>query len=596
MPTLAEKISFAERHIRTKEGVPFSLKGREWVRDQFWKAADGFKLWRAPNRDPCAECAVRIGEIVETPADNDTKSCACGGLVSEPILVTVLILDRGDGKTFNLMAYSMATMFLGRGKSIAALWAAEDQGSQIFAENWQAAIDRAPPLRSRCEIAGTPPILSVPKQASMLEVLAASARSVTGRRRTHVIVDEARDVEAKTLMALLPSTNAVGGVECPSGHVQLTPEDVARMGNVPTTCSACGKPLAEWWPRIILASATGVIGGTERDWLHELQELLEATPHPNYHLFTAAAYGRSLNPRKNEKVSGAIEAVFGQLPSTKHYTAAEYGGGWTAKGEDVLTVADVKAVMDPNLENEEGSPNRCVGFLDTSTTVEKTSLVILADDAKRSSHPYEHVYLSYLDFWWPGHGKQKAARRVPDADVKRTIEAVVPMYRGLSTLEIDPKAGGKAEPEYMWPIIMLKELRQGAGDWRRKLRVWPNRADLSDVGWDLFIARVHDHTIRLQFCQEILDEIKGIMLQRSKYSDRKPTVTDRNRHVMHRDITQAIACCCWLAQREEQRSLRGSSMAAMLKRQSAATKEKSDGDRTHGSMSVFGGKFGPDSF
>ena len=44
MPTLAEKIKFAEEHIRNKEGIRFSLKGRDWVRDQFWLPADGFKL------------------------------------------------------------------------------------------------------------------------------------------------------------------------------------------------------------------------------------------------------------------------------------------------------------------------------------------------------------------------------------------------------------------------------------------------------------------------------------------------------------------------------------------------------------------------
>jgi hypothetical protein len=578
MPTLADKIAFAENNIRTSEGGRWSLKGREWVRDEFWLPADGFKLWRHPEREACKDCLERIGEYVEAPADNPTKACACGGLVSEPVLVTILNLDRGDGKTFNLMGYSLATLFKARNKTISALWASEDQGKRIFEETWQTTLDQAPALSRHYRVSGTPPILDVPRTNSMMEVVSSSHRSGTGRRRTHIFADEARDIEARTITSLLPSTNAVGGLECPTGAkacVRLTPEDVER-GNAPETCSACGQRLVEWWPRIILVSASGILGGTERDWLYELVAELTETPHPNYHLFTSEKWGRALNPRKNAKVSGAISDVFGKLPSTRHYINAEYGNVWTQKGEDVITAADIKRVMDRGLFNEEGTSNRAVGFLDTSTTKEKTSLVILAEDAALSTTPWEHVYLSYLEWWWPGHGALRHRKTIDDVEVKKSLEAVVPLFPNLVVLEIDPHAGvGRKNPDAIWPVILMRELRQGAGSWRRKIRPWSGNTDTSDVGWDDLIERTDKGTIRLQYSEEIIDEIKGVTLRRAS-GKRGPHIADRNREVMHRDITEAIANCLYLIKVEQARGRAGrSSIAERLKRTSAATSETS---------------------
>jgi hypothetical protein len=598
MPTLADKLTFAEKFIKNKEGVPFSIKGREWVRDEFWRAADGWKLWRREGSDPCVDCLALAGDIIEHPADNLTAKCECGGLVAEPILVTVLNLERGDGKTFNLMGYSLATIFKGRNKSVAALWSSEDQGSQIFEEIWNEAIERRPELRTRCEVFGNPPQIWVPKTRSRMEVMASSHSSVTGRRRTHIMVDEARDVDARTVMALLPSVNAMHGFECPNGHVQLTPEELEAMaGKVPKKCSACGERLGEWWPRIIIASASGVIGGTEKDWLYELVEELEANPHPNYHLFTSAKWGRPLNPRKSIMVSNALESVFSKLSSTRHYMAAESGNQWTRKGEDVISAAGVKRIMDAGLHNEEGTSNRCVGFMDTSTSIDKTSMVILAEDKERSTKPYEHIYLSYLEYWWPGHGRHGQQRKVDDVDVKRCIETLLPLYPNLDDFQIDLKAGvAKDNPDYLWPTIMLRDLRNGIGAWRRKLRGWRPDADAADVGWDLFIGRVEEQTVRLQMNQEILEEIKGLMRVVPKSSDRKATIADRNRRVMHKDITQAIACACWMIAKQQMRARLGGGIADRIRRSSSATQSAKTkfGDRDHQGSIL--GKLGENSW
>lgn len=557
MSVVDEKIAFAEKHIKNKEGVPWRLEGREWIRDEFFLPADGWKLWKYEDSEPCASCVDRIGEIVEHPDDNPTTKCNCGGLCAEPILVTVLNLERGDGKTFNLMAYTLATLFRAKNKSMAAMWASEDQGARIFNDNWGEAIRQAPALNNpkRCKIHGNPPQMDCPATRSRLGVLTASHRSGTGSRLTHILADEARDIAARTMMALLPSVNAMHGVECPSGHVQLTPEDVERMGKVPSKCSACGRRLAPWWPRIIIVSAAGVLGGTERDWLFELVEHLEATPHKNYHLFTSAKYGKPLNPRKSEMVTSAMTDVFGALPSTRHYVAAEYGNQWSQVGEDVMQPSDIKRVMDASLHNEEGTSAKSIGFLDTSLTVEKTSLVILSE-APDSTVPWERVYMSFLEFWWPGHGGCRAWKRVKPSVVKQTLESVLPLFPNMARFVIDTKTGARRETKEAWPVIMFRELRTGSGDWRKKIEPWKGGEDESVIGWDLFTERVIDGTITLQKSKEIVDEIKGVMMSRPKQSDRPAKVVDRNRQHMHKDITQSLADLCYLIKREQLRTRR----------------------------------------
>jgi hypothetical protein len=553
-----EKIAFAAKHIRNKEGVRWSIKGREWIRDEFWLPADGWKLWRYDDTEPCETCADRIGEIMSHPADNPTAGCKCGGLCAEPILVTILDLERGDGKTFNVMAYSMATGFKARNKSMIALWSSEDQGKRIFAENWKAAIDQAPALSNprRSKIHGDPPRLEFLPTRSSFQVLSASHRSGTGGRNTHIIVDEARDVPARTVIALLPSINAMHGIECPAGHVQLTPEDVADMRQVPDKCSACGRRLTEWWPRVIIASAAGVLSGNESDWLCELEEKLEAEPHKNYHLFSSKKWGKPLNPRKSQRVTDAVTEVFGVLPSTRHYVAAEYGNQWTQPGEDVMGPDDIKRIMDGSLTNLETSAPT-IGMLDTSDKVEKTSLVLLSDDVERSTFPWEHVYMSWLEFWWPGHGKCRKWRRIKEAVVKEAMETVLPLFPGLVRFVIDTKIGAKKEAKEAWPVIMLRQLKtEGRESWRKKLEPYRGTADDSDMGWDFLTARVLDQTLRLQKEKAIIEEIKGVMVLRPKQSDKPAKVVDRNRRVMHKDITQTLADLCWLIKREQLRGRR----------------------------------------
>ena len=58
MPSLADKVTFATKHITTPDGEPFSLKGREWVLDQMWRPLDGWKLWPEKRGELCIDCGI----------------------------------------------------------------------------------------------------------------------------------------------------------------------------------------------------------------------------------------------------------------------------------------------------------------------------------------------------------------------------------------------------------------------------------------------------------------------------------------------------------------------------------------------------------
>ncbi len=531
MTSLKDKIAFAEKYIEAKEGHKFTIKGRDWVRDEFFKPADGFKLWKKAGVPPCESCLDLIGEIIEHPKDNPTtkeahKKTGCPGLTAEPIIVTLINLQRQDGKTFSSMAYALSTLFKAKNKSFALLAASEQQAESLFAETYLEAINRNPVLRKRCYT--TRRTLSMEKRGNRLEALSTSHKSVTGRSRTHILIDEARDIEARVAMALIPSIFAMHGVECPRGHVQISAED---MDKAPDECSACGARLTPWYGRIIITSSAGILSGDDKDWFNDTINELEANPHPNFHVFRS---DRALNPRKSAKIINAMEEVFGRVDSTKSYIAAEVGNTWTRPGEDFLSKSIIKMCVDNRLKNEDGCTARCVGFLDTSRTIEKTSLVILADDLEKSDTPWEYTYITQLDVWDPA--KQKGGV-IDEEVIYQHLRALLPLFPGLITCPVDTRVNP-------WAIRLVKRLKQESG-YGRAICGWNKRGAESQAGWTLLEERLMKKTIRMPNHEGMQDEF--INLKRKYAANGQVHIVDRDRRKSHKDITESLAVCVYLA-------------------------------------------------
>ena len=193
MPTLEQRVKFAESCIKNKDGRPWSIKGRDWILEEFWGPCDGYKLWPNDVASLCDTCAERSGEILEWDwkvADN--LGCAdCAGLRLEPIIMTVLNLPRREGKTFNSAAFGLSTGCLTPRRFVTFMAGAKDQTDTLLQENYGVAIDQSAKLQKHCKLVGSQ--IRFPKTKSKIECVATAA-SVTGRGRSHIIMDEARDV------------------------------------------------------------------------------------------------------------------------------------------------------------------------------------------------------------------------------------------------------------------------------------------------------------------------------------------------------------------------------------------------------------------
>jgi hypothetical protein len=537
MPTLAQRIDFAEKYVTNKEGTPWSLKGREWVRDEFWRAADGYKLWRPVNGEPCEECKDSIGEIIEHPSDNHTRhqehaATGCVGLDVYPIVITALNLIRQDGKTFNAMGMALADMAVGKNISIALLAASEDQVKTLFDENYRQAVEGNPKLDKRFSVTGLR--LSCAKTNSFLEALPASAKSVTGRTRRKVLIDEARDVPSEVAWALIPAIQAMSGVECPRGHVSRIDADaaMAALNGPAQECTACGDRLQPFFGRVVATSSSGVSGDDDDYWFRELIEQTEREPSPYVHVFRSST---PLNPAKSPMVANALVSVFGSLESMKHYVHADMTNEWTTKGNDFITAAEVGRCIDPRLKNRDECPDPCVGFLDTSDSGDKTSLVMLASDPLGLA-PWERAYTPLIEWWDPA---KMPGGVIDENEVLRRCTEILPLYTQLKILAVDTRG----RP---WAVRLVKALRKlgfnVVEEWNK------STSHEADAGWSELGRRIRAMTVRLIDDPEMRKEFRGLKVK--KREDKPDKVTDKNRRKSHKDITESLATCCYLAAME----------------------------------------------
>ncbi|MEK0431101.1 MAG: hypothetical protein RL139_905 [Gemmatimonadota bacterium] len=534
---LDRRVAFAEKYVTDSKGRRFSLEGREWVRDELWRALDGFKLWPVDRDRLCSRCVTRVGEIVLDPEEANAVEHAgdCAGLEAAPIIVTVACLERRAGKTFNSAAYVLSTLFLLYWRSIAYVAAAFGQTAALVLDNFTRPIDQSKALGKLARIVGN--TIAVEKTKSRFEFVPTSHRSITGRGRTIVIIDEARDVAARTAMALLPSVLESHGYECPNGHVRLDEgaEPLDRR------CTACGTKLRRWQGRILIMSSAGLSDGAgEHDWFRELVTQLEQEPQKNYHLIRMDS---GANPLKSSEASDALSAVFGRMESTQAHISVELGNQFARPGDDAVTEAQIKAILDKRLVNAEGSTRRSVGFLDTSDVTELTSIVIMAEEdaaPDAPAAPWARLFSERIDYWRPA---DQEGHTIDERLILAHLDVYMPLFPMLTKLAVDVR--GRPWAERLVKYVTVHR------PWGRRVIRFTGR-DLERVaGWSLFRQRVQARppTIRLQDHPVLRKELGGLRVK--PRPDGSVDVVDKNRRRSHADIADGIASCCYLVHLEQ---------------------------------------------
>jgi hypothetical protein len=540
MPSLEAKVRFAEKYLTTPDGEPFSLKGRQWVLDQLWRPLDGWKLWPVDRSQLCAECAAKANTIVDShDASAPSRSRAhaktgCLGLKSEPILIVAADLKRQTGKSINTAGWALARAFKDDHESIALLAGSEDQVRRLFTKYYQKPVQTSKKLKGLAHVIGAK--LTVPTRHSEIELLPTSMSSV-GDTRTAVVIDECRIVPPGIAVALIPTLFARGGWQCP--HYHFRTHKGAEDPDAPRECSVCGSATHPWYGKAMLLSSASELTDSDQDWFFEFVTHFLANPHPNVHVFVS---DENLNPKIAQKVVDAAGEIFGALESTKLFAGIEVGNLHLRKDQQFMSKADVKRCTTPSLRNLESLTTPCVGFLDTSITVEKTAQVILADNVEISKTPWEFVYQARLDYWLPS-----ASHTIDTTAVAATVRATLSLFSGLRVYYIDTRG-------MPWAVDLYRALQK---EFPRLVRAWTtNDAKDSEIGWRILASRMLARPrpqIELQDCEAQTKEFEGLQM-RARYNDSTPRVVDRDRRKSHKDITECDALCCYIIEKEKLRA------------------------------------------
>ena len=562
MPTLEQRIQFATEYIVTREGASFTFDGFEWQRDAFWLPADGWKIWCKDSRDICSGCGDRIGQIHEWSLElQDSLQCRrCAGLELKPIIITVIDVPRQEGKTVATSAYNLATICKSVRQFITLVAGSEGQTDMIVAENYLAMIAQNEKLSGVIKHIGNK--LIVDSTGSYLEYVPTSHKSITGRGRTHVVIDEARDIHERVVMALIPSLFAQCGVRCPKGHKTFRKE---KNFNPPTFCDwpGCGAYLEPWQGRGIITSSAGIIDGNGRacSWFVELCDQLEEHEHPNFHLYRSV---NATNPKRSDEIRGAIAEVFGQLQSTKAYVDVEVFNQPRRTGDDFVSLSDVRGCIDRDLTNARGTLESCVAFLDTSLTRDLTSLVIVANRPIREHERralWEHVDVIRVDVWDP---RQFPEGVINQATIQAHLDEIMPLFPNLTECLVDTR-GSMA-----WAVELVLFCRRDRRAWGHKLSTYNGSTKERNAGWSILEQRILSRTIRLPSLNLIVDELMG--MRRISKSDGSYEVRDRNSKVRHADVVSGIAECCRLVHNHQtqnnvtMREIEAGSIDGLLKR------------------------------
>ena len=546
MNNIEKRERFCEKYIVDKEGQGFTLDGREWVRDKMWLPLEGYKLWPMDIKKLCGGCKAKSGQITTSHKPHNCTSDDCNGLEACAQNCVTFCLPRRSGKTFNISSWVISEIFQNHNRNISYIAASEDQASDLVMENFSGPVLNNPTLSRAAEVKGNKII--VPKTNSKFEFLSTSHRSVTGRGRSCVILDEARDISPRVFAAIAPSLLESHGFECKRGHFKSKQKD-----DVDGNCPVCGDELVPWQSRLVVMSSAGLTEGTDRDWFKELVEFLENQMDKNFYLFRADT-DDDLNPDINKNQLDAMKRVLGQLDSMKSLVSVEFENEFASVGDDFVSKEEISRCVDKSLRHDKnGSDRPCVAFLDTSISKDKTSLVICADD-EESMVPWEILRVEHIKVWEPQRFKDKI---IDPEIIYSYLRHALPMFP-----VIDFRIDTRAMP---WAMRLVKEIKRNKEPWAKYTDGFnkANRVERA-IAWNLLEQRIRSQTIKIPPHEELKKELMAVRRVVNSV-DGLTDIRDKNRRVRHADIADSLANCCFMA---HQQALKGNLRIADLERKS----------------------------
>lgn len=560
MITPEEALEFCSKHYR-KNGRPFSIKGREWVRDELFEPALSWKLWPRDKEDLCGECAKEVGTLVQWSPELVKKYAekpdCCSGIVLKKIMMVVLNLQRGAGKTTNTCALITALLVKEPQVRASFLASAGQQAQTIFRENILQAVQSSKALSRRFSMERKKLLFDrAHDMTSFVEVLDSSASSAAGRRRNFLFFDEGRDIHADVFVHMLPSIKAGSLLACPNrGAKKVGHHSKPYRPHVIEYCDDCGTVLEPSIPVTIITSTSGVRSGGARDWFDEMVEMLAAKEEGIAHLYRSAD---ASNPDASEVETELLKLV-GNVPVLSERMGAEIDNIPIIQGEGLVTPAEISQCIHPAAKQTYVSDLPTLGFLDTSTVGDLTSLVLVSEDPD-SKKPWEIIRLSHVFYWRPSEVEGGV---ITEHTVIPYLTQVLPGFSNLVEVRIDTRGmrgatlrsrENMAQKEWPYRLLDMLDEHQAPKELcqlRTKIHGFSGLFDTHEVqkqrsaAWTQFDQRIRSNTIRL-FPHQILErELRG--LAKKHTSSGLLEVKDKARKQSHADIAEGLAMCCYMA-------------------------------------------------
>jgi hypothetical protein len=571
---LAKFVAFNRRYNTDGSGGPWSIEGRDYVVEEIWKPLVGYRVTPPTgltSSEMCFACARRIGKIVldERSTLETGHAPTCPGPVHRPVIITAVNLPRRSGKTHAILSFAMASIFLERNKRWAYIAAAEDQASELIETKIERPLSLHPELADLYRLVGDK--IEVPGKNSWIEVLPTSFGSITGRGYTGVLVDESRAVHAAPAAALMGSIFDCHGLECPKGHGHW-PVPSRGSGGIqpPEFCPHCQTLNVRWYARVLFASSSGVIqDNAAADWFNNFIVKRTERPHANVHVF---ATDQIINPSVSSEIVDAVASAFSDVEGIADYVAVETSNKPIRLGEVYVKKHEVEAIIDHKLIDRDSGVRFAVGFLDTSKTGDKTTLVICEDDSlneircTRGHGPFPfaeprcpvcraeivateplfyRLVLSHLKTWDPRNPASCPSGIVDEREVEEYCARVLPRFPKLLRAKVDTRV-------MPWARRLIQNLqRRGLGS---RLEPYDGGRHDDSLMYLELLDLVVGRRVRIPNNPELKAELLALRKQDLpgggiKVTDAGGGKDGRNRRVngVHRDAIMSVAGCTIVA-------------------------------------------------
>lgn len=532
--TVDDRIRWCEQNLRMTDGSPWSIASRPWVRDKLFLPSYGWTISSRSSSSPpklCDRCGRVAGRVVawspELEDKLDAGCSSCAGLKLTPIQSIVQYLPRREGKTTNLLSLCVEEMFSEQNRRTVYMAGSKDQSEVIGLENIRAYLRDNEDLADEWTIVGNE--FRVPENNNVLEIVPA-AQTSRGRGATRVVFEEAKDVPATAVAALLPSIMDNNGQTCVRGHAwPLTPRR--------RECPVCSARVRPWFGQVLIVG-TGGLDESNEDlaWFKQLVEQLEREPNPAAFIYASRV---SLNPKVAGESRQMIDSVFAKVPSLSAAVSAELGNEFRQKGDAFLGQREWRRTVDPDLELGLGSDRPAIAFLDTSLSQDVTSLVVMLDDDgthpwwrrdKAATQPWELMSVAAIEVFDP----KLMGGTIDVESVYDACARVLPLYPGLREFWVDTRL-------MPWARAFVDRIIKERSAWGRLAKRYAHGGKENEVrnrAWVVYEQRILNVTIRHPKLDRLEQEILGL---RRHVGANGFEVRDRNRKRRHADIAEAIA-------------------------------------------------------